>query len=113
MGHRHGQLPGVGAELYVLMPRWHSAPDLLWTHYDDSDDWIVFNPRSGDVHLLTASAHLLWQLVEQDPRLPTDHLIAALASTLDRSIDEEFATAVREAIDFMDRVGLIAPVAAA
>ena len=96
----------------MLTPRWHSARDLLWTRYDDSDDWVVFNPRSGDVHLLTASAHLLWQLMEQVAPLSTDHLVTALASALTRSVDEEFAAAVRDAIDFMDRAGLIAPTAA-
>ncbi len=93
----------------MLIDRWRAAPDLVWTHYDDSDDWVVFNPRSGDVHLFTAPAHLLWQLVDRGVASP-EPLIAALASQTGRAADEPLTTAVRETLAFMDRAGLIAPV---
>ena len=31
--------------------------------YDDSDNWVVYNPASATVHLLTPSARLLWELL--------------------------------------------------
>jgi len=93
----------------VLTPRWNSAADLVWSSYDDSDDWVVFNPHSGDVHLLTASARTLWQIVDRSPRLTTMQVIDALASALSRPTDGELVAAVQDTIDFMDRAGLIAP----
>jgi len=42
--------------------RWSAAPGLVWTQFDDSDEWVVFNPFSGDIHLLTPAAYELWRL---------------------------------------------------
>ena len=59
---------GVAGRLWVRESlteeqRWRPAADPVWTHYPDSKDWVVFHPQSGDVCLVTSSAHLLWQLI--------------------------------------------------
>lgn len=90
------------------MTRWSAAPDLIWTNYPDSDEWVVYNPASADLHLLTASARSLWTLVA-DGRDTLDALAAALAASLGRPLDAEVADATRDAIASMDRAGLVRP----
>lgn len=90
---------------------WRAETALIWTRYDDSDEWVVYNPLSADVHLLSASAHRLWTLVRLQG-LRTDRLIAALAAELGASPDGEFSSVTRETLAHMDRAGLIRAVAA-
>lgn len=90
--------------------RWRPAPDLVWTQYHDSDDWVVFHPQSGDVYLVTSAAHTLWKLIA-DGQAPTlNQLIPALAATLSRAPDEELASVTRDTLAFMDRAGLVRPI---
>jgi PqqD family protein of HPr-rel-A system len=94
--------------------RWRAAEHLVWTHYDDSEDWVVFHPQSGDVHLLTASAHLLWTLIYDEQACTVPALVAALAEASGRPLDglasDELTAATRETLAFMDRAGLIQPI---
>jgi PqqD family protein of HPr-rel-A system len=90
-------------------PLWSASPGLVWTHFDDSDEWVVFNPFSGDIHLLSASAHALWQLTTSGPPRSSAELIDTLAADLEHLADEEFAAAARETLAFMDRAGLVTP----
>lgn len=89
--------------------RWSATPGLVWTQFDDSDDWVVFNPFSGDIHLLSPSAYALWQLTTSLPPRSSSDLIEALASDVGYSADGDFLTSARETLTFMDRAGLIAP----
>lgn len=89
--------------------RWRVAPDVVWTHYDDGDDWVVYRPTSADIHHLTGSAHRLWTLVSTGPPFSSEDLAVKLAAELEHPPDEEFLTAARETLAFMDRVGLIYP----
>jgi PqqD family protein of HPr-rel-A system len=90
-------------------PRWSASPGLVWTHFDDSDEWVVFNPFSGDIHLLSASAYALWQLTASEPPRSSAELIAALAADHEHPAGHEFTTAARETLAFMDRAGLVSP----
>jgi hypothetical protein len=102
--------------------RWQAARDLVWTHYDDSEDWVVFHPQSGDVHLLTASAHLLWTLIFDEQACTFRDLVSALAAASGRPLDslsddlsdrlsnDELTAATRETLAFMDRAGLVRPI---
>jgi PqqD family protein of HPr-rel-A system len=90
--------------------RWRSAADLVWTHYDDSEDWVVFHPQSGDVCLVTSAAHTLWKLIA-DGQAPTlNELVSALAAALERPPDQELASVTRDTLAFMDRTGLVRPI---
>ena len=89
--------------------RWDPAPDLLWTHYPDSDDWVVFHPQSGDVSLVSASAHLLWMLIADGRADCLTDLVAALARELARDPDPELMSVTRETLSYMDRAGLVRP----
>lgn len=88
--------------------RWKASNDLIWTHYDDGDEWVVYDPASGDVHLLTSSAHVLWSLISKSPRSTAD-LAGALACELARSPDEQLKSMIQETVSAMDRAGLIRP----
>jgi PqqD family protein of HPr-rel-A system len=90
--------------------RWCSAADLVWTHYHDSEDWVVFHPQSGDVCLVTSSAHTLWKLIADGQSPTLLQLISALASALDRAPDDELAAVTQDTLAFMDRTGLIRPI---
>jgi PqqD family protein of HPr-rel-A system len=90
--------------------RWCSAADLVWTHYQDSQDWVVFHPQSGDVCLVTSSAHILWKLIADGQSLTLEQLISALAAALERAPDEELAAVTRDTLTFMDRAGLVRPI---
>lgn len=89
--------------------RWKASSDLLWTQYDDGDEWVVYDPASGDVHLLTSSARALWSLISKSPRSDED-LAGALASELARSPDDQLISMIQETLSAMDRAGLIRPI---
>jgi PqqD family protein of HPr-rel-A system len=88
---------------------WDAATDLVWTHFDDSDESVVFNAASGDVHLVSASAYALWNLIASGPPRSAEQLVGVLALHIGRAVDEEFSTVTRETLDHMDRAGLIVP----
>ena len=91
--------------------RWRPAPDLIWTTFEDSSDWVVFNPASGDIHLLTASARELLQILEQTASADAGALASQLAAGLNVEADAEFVAVTEETLTFLDRAGLIRPVA--
>jgi len=89
--------------------RWSAAAGLVWTQFDDSDDWVVFNPLSGDIHLLSAPAYGLWKLTTSSPPRSSADLIDALAADTGHIADGDFLSSAQETLAFMDRAGLIAP----
>ena len=93
----------------ALDPRWSPSPGLVWTHFDDSDEWVVFNPFSGDIHLLSAPAYALWRLTSSEPSRSSAELIDALAADIEQAHRHEFVVAARETLAFMDRAGLVVP----
>ena len=90
--------------------RWRPAADLVWTHYDDSEDWVVFHPQSGDVYLVTSAAHTLWAIIADGSAPTLNQLIPSLAAALERSPDDELAAVTRDTLGFMDRAGLVRPI---
>ena len=90
--------------------RWRPAADLLWTHYDDSEDWVVFHPQSGDVYLVTSAAHTLWAIIADGPAATLKQLIPTLAAALNRAPDDQLAAVTRDTLAFMDRAGLVRPI---
>jgi PqqD family protein of HPr-rel-A system len=88
---------------------WEAADGLIWTHFDDSDDRVVFHPQSGDVHLVSAAAYLLWTLLAEHTGSTLAQLTDSLAAALDRPGDAQLGAATSEALTFMDRTGLIRP----
>jgi PqqD family protein of HPr-rel-A system len=90
--------------------RWRPAADLVWTHYHDSEDWVVFHPQSGDVYLVTSSAHILWKLIADGDAITLSQLTAELAAALERAPDQELTTVTRDTLAFMDRAGLVRPI---
>jgi len=95
---------------HAVTLRWSATPGLVWTQFDDSDDWVVFNPFSGDIHLLSASAYALWQLTTSSPPRSSGALIEALAADTGYTADGDFLSSARDTLNFMDRAGLIAPI---
>ena len=89
--------------------RWKASNDLIWTHYDDGDEWVVYDPASGDVHLLTSSAHVLWSLISKKFPRSNEDLVGALACELARPPDEQLISMIQETLSAMDRAGLIRP----
>jgi PqqD family protein of HPr-rel-A system len=87
---------------------WRADRTVLWTTYDDSDEWVVFHPASGHVHSVTAAARHLWVMAADLPRT-TEQLLSGLASHLGKPVEPELEQAVRDTIDFMDRAGLLRP----
>ena len=89
--------------------RWRAVDDVIWTEFNDSDEWVVWSSLTGEVHLVTAAARRLWALVSDQP-LDAADLTIALAKEADRPVDDEFTAATLETLAFMDDAGLIRPV---
>ena len=89
--------------------RWRAAAGLIWTRYDDSEDWVVYNPASGDLHLLTDSAQRLWTLVSDEPPRSVGELASALAMDMSSLPNNELSEATQALVAFMDRAGLVNP----
>jgi PqqD family protein of HPr-rel-A system len=86
---------------------WHAATNLLWSQFDDSDDWVVYDPASDDVHLLTDSAHRLWKVISDGQPHALEQLVAAVAVDLERPPDDELTEVIRGTLSLMDAVGLV------
>jgi hypothetical protein len=89
--------------------RWLPNQAVVWTLYQDSEDAVACNTLSGDVHLVTASAHTLWRLVAEGAPQTSVQLVADLASALGRTANSELRDATLSVLEFMDRAGLIRP----
>jgi PqqD family protein of HPr-rel-A system len=88
------------------------SPDLVWTQFDDSDEWVVYQKASADIHLLTASAHRLWTLAGDGLEHSVEELASALGHTQSGSDQQEVIAATRETLAFMDDAGLLLPLTA-
>lgn len=86
--------------------QWRPRTSVTWLQFDDSPDWVVYNPDSAAIHLVSDSVHRLWQLIGERPAEAAG--FAAAFGALD---DPRALEAVDAALDFMDRAGLIEPVA--
>jgi hypothetical protein len=93
-----------------VVQRWQAASGLIWTHYEDSEDWVVYNPASGDLHLLTDSAQRLWTLACAEPPRSVRELASALAVETASLPNDELSEATHAMVVFMDRAGLVHPV---
>jgi PqqD family protein of HPr-rel-A system len=89
---------------------WTVSPALTWRQFDDSDDWLVYNERSAQVHLVSPSTYVLWDLLATAPTTFSADLVRMLAERLGRAPDSELADATVAMIHFMDGAGLILPV---
>lgn len=87
---------------------WRVAPGLIWKQFSDSDNWVVYHPGSGDVHLMSPSARDLWALIESGQARTVPDLFAALRSRSDEP-DERLAQSIRSVLRTMDDAGLIDP----
>ena len=96
-----------------LLPatQWVAASGLIWTSYADSDDWVVYNPASADIHLLTPFAQRLLHVADGVPRT-VDDLLHLLALDLGIPADGELEEAVATAVTSLDRAGLLSRVLA-
>jgi hypothetical protein len=92
-----------------LTYRWRVAANLLWTQFDDSDDWVVYDPASADIQQVTASARQLWVLASAPHPLSIAELADRLAAALGRGVDDELIAATKDTLAFMDRAGLVRP----
>jgi hypothetical protein len=90
--------------------KWRGVEGVIWTTFDDSDDWVVCSPVSAEVHLVTAAAHRLWMLAcDNEPRSVSD-FVSLLAADAGRAVDDELTNATAETLAFMDEAGLLRPV---
>ena len=94
-----------------MVSRWAANSGVVWTRFSDSDDAVAFNTLSGDVHLFSASADQLWRSVSEGSPKTAQELIAGLAAHLGRPADAALVDATEQTLEFMDRTGLIRPVA--
>lgn len=82
---------------------------MIWTRFDDGEDWVVYHPGSGDVHLVTSSARVLWALASDGRPRSLDALVSALAAETGHPVDAELSDVTKQTLDFMDRAGLLVP----
>jgi PqqD family protein of HPr-rel-A system len=100
--------PGCPVQFPGAEGRWQVASGLQWKQFDDSDNWVVYHPGSGDVHLLSSAAYLLWQTIASAPAASFEQLCSALAQS-GASQHDELVSGVRSTLDVMDAAGLIEP----
>ena len=90
--------------------QWRAGdPDLEFRHWGDEDEWVVYSPRSGDVHLLNTAACQLLVEVARRP-LTESELAQCLEGLMSRPPAGDLEEAVRQAVQALDRAGLVEPV---
>jgi PqqD family protein of HPr-rel-A system len=81
----------------------------VWTQFDDSREWVVYNHASADIHLLTATARELWALASDGQLHSIEELASALALHHGGAAPGEVLDATRGTLTFMDEAGLLLP----
>ena len=89
------------------METWQGVKELIWTHYDDSDEWVVCSVLSGEVHLVSHAVHSLWTLACDHHVRSGDEFVSLLAAEAGRAADDELASATKDTLAFMDEAGLL------
>jgi hypothetical protein len=84
------------------------AASLVWTQFEDSPDWVAFNPLSGEVHLINEAARRLWILASDGQARSIDTLATAIAAPGVTVADEALELTLRT-LTFMDDTGLLYP----
>ena len=79
---------------------------MVWTQFEDSSDWVAFNPWSSHVHLINAPAHRLWQLVA-DGKPRTLQALALALMPEGESLTEAALEFTNDTLTFMDQEGLL------
>ena len=83
-------------------PRWQVAnpSQLQVRQWPGEDEHVVFNERSGDLHLLNPAAAAVLERLAQAP---------ASADELRASMNDADASALEAVLDTLDKLGLIGP----
>jgi len=83
-------------------PRWHVADPsaLLFQHWPGEDEHVVFNLRSGDLHLLNPAATAVLERLAEAP---------ASVDDLRASLNQIDASALDAVLESLDGLGLIGP----
>ena len=82
---------------------------LAWRSF--GDEYVVYNPSTGETHLLDLFAGEILKLVEQEPGSVND-LVQRVVVALDVGETADLASTVRELIARFDQLGLIESAAA-
>ena len=69
---------------------WQAATDLLWTQFDDSTDWVIYQPASSTAHLVSDAARRLWMLASNG-RAADPEGLAAMGQTARRIFEQRFS----------------------
>jgi PqqD family protein of HPr-rel-A system len=87
-------------------PRWRvpADPPPLWRTWGEES--LVFNPRSGDTHLLDFAAAAGLRCLEEQPR-DMDELLRALAARLEGEMDDQLAEYARRLVVHLQAAGLV------
>ena len=86
---------------------WLRVEDVIWTKFDDSDEWVVFSPLSAEVQLVNDAAHRLWLLASNREPRSGQTLVSSLAADVGRPVDDELKAAASATIAFMDEAGIL------
>ncbi|MBF0628810.1 MAG: HPr-rel-A system PqqD family peptide chaperone [Magnetococcales bacterium] len=88
-----------------MVPAW---PAMLWERFEDS--FFLFNPLSGETHVLNEQARLILEQLGTRPAT-LEEILARQASVSSAGTDrEDPARPFRDLLSELDRLGLIAPV---
>ncbi|MFQ5466610.1 MAG: HPr-rel-A system PqqD family peptide chaperone [Kiloniellaceae bacterium] len=83
-----------------------SDQDLSWRQWDG--DYVVFNPASGDTHVLDiATGEVLMRLAAGPASI--EEIAECLAAFLQVDKDSDLAEAARDMVQKLDELGLIEP----
>ncbi|NIP86632.1 MAG: HPr-rel-A system PqqD family peptide chaperone [Planctomycetales bacterium] len=89
-----------------LPAKWQVPAGVTLTWKQWNDDFLVFNPHTGDTHLLDFVAAAGVQCFEQEA-LDEEALRDRLASRLEVEPDPELSTYAAQLITHLDHLGLI------
>ena len=84
------------------------APSIAWAQFEDSTDWVAFNPFSSAVHLINEPAHRLWLLAADGQPRTLEQFARAVAAP-GEPITDSAVDLTRETLTFMDDEGLLQP----
>ena len=94
------------------LTRFTPSPDLVWTRFEDSDEWVVYHKASANIHLVTASAQRLWTLAGDGQAHSVEELALAISAGHTGDLHQELLDATRDALAFRDDAGLLIPLTA-
>lgn len=93
----------------MIVPGWRLRRGVPLLSHTWGDETVIFDPESGDTHLLNTASFGIVERLSSDPET-IEQLASRVATSLDLPLDEQLRTYIEELLLDLAEIGLVEPV---